>query len=323
MAVLDVLLGVVPGAAAGAHRDRDEQAGDDRAHQQAAERRRAEQQADQDRRDHRQQRRDHHFLDRGLGQHVDRDAVFRLGRAFHDPLDVAELAPHFDDDRAGGAADRFHRHRAEQVGDQAADEQADDDARLAQVERDAHAAAGERVGVVGEQDERGQTGRADRVALGHRLGRVADGVERVGDVAHARRQLGHLGDAAGVVGDRAVGVEGDDDAGHAQHRGRGDGDAVEAGEPVGDQDRDADAQHRPRGRVHRHAEAGDDVGAVAGGRRLGDVLHRLVLRAGVVLGDPDHRRGQHQADGARRRTAPSPRPCRRRRARAAAGTATS
>ena len=30
----------------------------------------------------------------------------------------------------------------------------------------------------------------------------------------------------------------------------------------------------------------------------GDVLHRAVLRAGVVLGDPDQRGGQHQADGA-------------------------
>ena len=100
--------------------------------------------------------------------------------------------------------------------------------RVAEVEGHADAAAGERVRVVGEEHQRGQAGRADRVALGHGLGRVADGVERVGHVAHAGRQLGHLGDAAGVVGDRAVGVERDDDAGHAQHRGRGDGDAVEA-----------------------------------------------------------------------------------------------
>ena len=36
-AVLDQLLRVVPGAAAGGHRDREEEAGDDRADQQAAE----------------------------------------------------------------------------------------------------------------------------------------------------------------------------------------------------------------------------------------------------------------------------------------------
>ena len=73
----------------------------------------------------------------------------------------------------------------------------------------------ELVRVVGEQHQRGQAGRADRVALGHRLGGVADRIERIGDVAHFLRQVGHLGDAAGVVGDRAVGIERDDHAGHA------------------------------------------------------------------------------------------------------------
>ena len=169
--------------------------------------------------------------------------------------------------------------------------------RVAEVEADVDAAGLQRVRVVGEQHQRGEAGRADGVALGHGLGGVAHRVQRVGDVAHATRQVGHLGDAAGVVGDRAVGVERDDDAGHAEHRGRGDRDAVQAGQRVGRQDRDADEEHRPGGRAHRHAEAGDDVGAVAGGRGLRDVLHRLVLGAGVVLGDPDQRRRQHQADG--------------------------
>jgi hypothetical protein len=56
------------------------------------------------------------------------------------------------------------------------------------------------------------------------------------------------------------------------------------------------------------ADAGDDVGAVAGGGGLRHVLHRLVLRAGVVLGDPHQRAGQHQADhaGAEQRPAPVP-----------------
>jgi hypothetical protein len=80
VAFLDVLLGVVPGAAAGAHRDRDEQARDDRADQQAAERldafARAHQRVDAEGHDHRhqdrQQRGDDHLLDRRLGQQVDR-----------------------------------------------------------------------------------------------------------------------------------------------------------------------------------------------------------------------------------------------------------
>ena len=163
------------------------------------------------------------------------------------------------------------------------------------------------VRVVGEQHERGEAGRADRVALGHRLGRVADRVERVGDLAHFLRQAGHLGDAAAVVGDRAVGVERDDHAGHRQHRGRGDRDAVQAGERVGAPDRGADREHRQRGRLHRHREARDHVRAVAGLRGLGHVAHRLVLGRRVVLGDRRSSPPSGRGRSARRSRAASPR----------------
>ena len=93
-----------------------------------------EQQADDDRHRDRQQRRHDHFLDRRLGQHVHGLVVLRLAGAFHDPGDLAELAAHFLHHRARRAADRFHRHRAEQVGDQAADQQADDHHVVGQVE---------------------------------------------------------------------------------------------------------------------------------------------------------------------------------------------
>ena len=179
-----------------------------------------------------------------LRQHVHGVRVVRLGRAFHDARDLLELAAHFDDHRARGAAHGFHRHGAEQVRHQAADEQADDHGRVGQREHLQLAGDLEVVRVVREQHQRGETGRADRVALGDGLGRVADGVERVGDLAHFLRQAGHLGDAAGVVGDRAVGVERHDHAGHRQHGGRGDGDAVQAGERVRAPDGGADREHR-------------------------------------------------------------------------------
>ena len=82
----------------------------------------------------------------------------------------------------------------------------------------------------GEQHQRAEAGRADGVALGDRLGGVADRVERVGGVAHrVYRQARHFGDAAGVVGDRAEGVERHNHAGERQHRGHRDGDADKAG----------------------------------------------------------------------------------------------
>jgi hypothetical protein len=50
------------------------------------------------------------------------------------------------------------------------------------------------------------------------------------DLAHFLRQAGHFGDAAGIVGDRAEGVERHDHAGQRQHRGGGDRDAEQAGQ---------------------------------------------------------------------------------------------
>ena len=98
-----------------------------------------------------------------------------------------------------------------------------------------------------EQHQRAKTGGTDGIALGHRLGGVADRVERVGRLAHFLRQTRHFGNAAGVVGHRTEGVERDDHAGERQHRRHRDGDAEQAGERVGDQDAgdDDDAPEAP------------------------------------------------------------------------------
>ena len=103
------------------------------------------------------------------------------------------------------------------------------------------------VAVGREQHQRAETGRADGVALGDRLRGVADRVERVGRVADFLGQAGHLGDAAGVVGDRAEGVERHDHAGEAEHGGDRDRRAEQAGELVGRDDAadDDDARAAP------------------------------------------------------------------------------
>ena len=320
MAVLDVFLGIVPGAAARGHRDGDEQAGDDDAEQHGAERREARRLAgraaarDQedrevadDRRQHRQQRGHDHFADRGLGEHVDRAAVVRLLLAFHDARVLAELPAHLFDDRAGGTADRGHAHGGEQIGQQAAEQQTDHDVGVGQreVEFDvAEVRMGRRVlgeeqqvlVISREQHQRAEAGRTDGIALGDRLGGVADRIERVGELAHALGQAGHFGNAAGIVGDRAEGVERNHHAGERQHRGDRDRDAEQSGLPVGHQDAGDDHDGRSRGRLHRDGEALDHVGAVAGHRGRGDRLHRAEIGAGVVFGDPDNQPGHHQAD---------------------------
>ena len=145
---------------------------------------------------------------------------------------------HVLDHRAAGAADRGHAHRPEQIGQQRAEQQADDDVGVRQAEQgvevggdaDLGAELAQVGGVGAEQHQRGKAGRADRIALGHRLGGVADRVERVGAGADLVLQPRHFGDAAGIVGDRAVGVERDDHAGQRQHRRGGEGDAEQAGQ---------------------------------------------------------------------------------------------
>ena len=148
----------------------------------------------------------------------------------------------------------------------------------------------------GEQHQRGERGGADRVALGDRLGRVADRVERVGDVADLLGQVRHLGDAAGVVGDRPEGVEGDDQAAERELRHHGDADAVDAGQLVGAEDRQRQHQRRSGGRLVALGEPLDDVGRVARLRGLGDRLHRAEAGRRVVVGDHEQQRGHGDAD---------------------------
>ncbi len=152
------------------------------------------------------------------------------------------------------------------------------------------------VRVGAEENERSERGRADRVALRDGLRRVADRVERIGDRAHLRRQVRHLGDAARVVGDRPVRVERDDQAGHRELRHDGDADAVEARDVIRDQDAGGDDDHRQRCRLHADGEAFDDVRRVAGLRRLRDRLHGIPARAGVVLGDADEQERDGEPD---------------------------
>ena len=147
-----------------------------------------------------------------------------------------------------------------------------------------------------EQHQRRQTGGADGIALGDRLGRIAHGVQRVRDDAGFLGQVGHLRDAAGVVGHRAVGVERHDHAGQRQHRGRRDGDAEQARQRMRDDDAGADHQGRQGGRLHRDRQPLDHVGAVARFRRLGDAADRPERGRGVVFRDPDQQPGDAKAD---------------------------
>ena len=315
---LDQLLGVVPGAAAGGHRDGDEQTGDDHPHQHGSQAGEGvhlagdhvDDDEQNDRREHRQQRRYDHLFNRRLGEDVDGAAVFGLHLAGHDARVLTELTTDFLNDRLGRAPHGGHGHPAEQEGQQPPYQQAHHHVRVRKVEGDRAQAVEERprfgvggevlqvLGVGGEQHQSAQTRRADGIALGDRLGRVADRVQGVGGHTNFRRQAGHFCDTAGVVSDRTEGVQRDNEARQRQHGRGGDGDAEQTRQAVGDDDADDDDQRRRGGGFQRHGQALDDVSPVARDRSLGHRLHRTEPSAGVVLGDHHNQGGDNEAGDA-------------------------
>ena len=311
VAVLDQLLGVVPGAARVGQEDGHQGAGADRAGEEAGQRRHAEAEADGDGGQDGQDAGRHELAQRVLGDDVDDLAVLRATGALHDPGDLAELAPHLEDHGARGPGDGVDRQAREEEDDAGAEQDADQDGRVEDVELEElvlrRVGLDERLehrgGVGAEQRGRGEHGGRDRDALGDRLGGVADGVELGEDLRALRAHVaGHLRDALGVVGDRAEGVHRDDDADGGQqaatgqrHREQRDRQRRTA-EQVGAEHGGADDQRRVDRGLEADREAGEDHRGGTRQRRLADVLDRAVLGAGVVAGEGQDARGHHDAD---------------------------
>ena len=255
VALLDHLLGVVPGTAGIGHEDRQHEARTEAADQQAHDARHAEDEADNHRHDDGQQAREEHLTLRPARR--DGHAARIVGRtlAREDSLDLAELAPHLLHHALGRAAHGVHRQAAEEERHHRADEDADEhrgvhqrdvivghevedrgllDQALRPVGEEqfgnavVQQADADLLDVGGQQRQRREGRRTDGKALARGGRRVAQRVEGVGTLAHLGTQTAHLGVAAGVVGDGPVGVGGQRDAQCREHAHGGDADAVEA-----------------------------------------------------------------------------------------------
>src|SRR2546428_9866679 len=104
--VLDVLLRVVPGTAARGHLNGKEEPGHDAADQHSAERFRPEGKSHEQWRGYWDQSRKDHLPLRRPRDEINRPAILRLRGAFHQTLDLTELAPDLDHDLACVAAYR-------------------------------------------------------------------------------------------------------------------------------------------------------------------------------------------------------------------------
>ena len=65
---------------------------------------------------------------------IDRPAVLRLRRAFHQALDLAKLPAHLDNDLTRCPADRQHAQRAEQERQDTAEKESHDHQGVGQIE---------------------------------------------------------------------------------------------------------------------------------------------------------------------------------------------
>src|SRR6478735_1685066 len=131
-------------------------------------------------------------------------------------------------------------------------------------------------------------------------------------MARAFLDPAELGDAAGVIRDRAEGVHGQDVGSGHQHAHRRDGgpeDAADVGagirqqvrlraEPEAGEQGDGDGDRGHSGGLEADGRARDDVGGRAGLRRFGDVTHRTVGAGRVVLGDVDEGDAGGESDDA-------------------------
>ena len=293
---------------------------DDRG-EERAEREEVDAEADDDRGEHGEQRRRGQLTQRGLGADVDDRAVLGLLLALHD-LAVGELLADLLDHDAGGAADGADGEGAEQERHGAADQQTDEHLRVGDVDGQQveHAAASLR-----RAASMTSCGNSSSTAVSMKLANRATAAMtaepmakplvtalvvlptasrltmiRCGSPWNSPR---HLGDAGGVVADRAEGVLGDDDAGGGEHAHAAEGDEVEgelqvaAAERQGDADGDGDGDDGVDRALHAAGRAGQDGRGRAGLGALGDLLHGRVVGGGVVLGEAADQLGQHEADG--------------------------
>ena len=194
-----------------------------------------------------------------------------------------ELTANLFDHAVSCLGNGVHGHCREHEREHAADEQTDNDGGAGQCDLVCGQAGCLSEG--NEQSKCGQSCRADREALAHCCGGVADCVELVGDLTHGVVKAAHLCDAAGIVGDGAVSINRDGDAGGGEHADCCKSNAVQACKLVSKEDAYADENDGNPGGHHADCGAGDDGGCGTCLGLLSDLLNELVVAGGVDLGD--------------------------------------
>lgn len=97
-------------------------------------------------------------------------------------------------------------------------------------------------------------------------------------------EFGHLSNTSGIVGDRAVGVNGESNAEGTKHSNGGQGDSEESTESDGGHNGGGEEEDGDDGTQVTEGKSVDDVDSASGGAGLGHLLHRVVSVGGIVVG---------------------------------------
>ena len=286
------LLGIVPGAAGIVL----ENSPKDTTHRYtghiSAQRFRTHDEADDDRRDNGDDTRKHHLTKSGGGGDLDATTILRLSGSFEDARDLTELATNFVHHVHGSFANRVHGKRGEDDWHHASDEERGEHLRVENV--DALDARKGHIG--GEQRKSRQCRGSDGKTFTDSGSGVAHRVEYVCLLAYLGRKFTHLGNTAGVVGDRSECIDGKLHSRGRHHGGGGDTHTVETGQQVSAPDRSGEKDDRHGGRKHTGAETRDDVGCRAGSGFLDNRKDRLLAESGVEFGDVGNGAADEHAD---------------------------
>ncbi len=236
----------------------------------------------------------YHLVKSALGAEVNAGGVIGVSLILHDADDFLELAANFNNDGLSGGLNGAHGESGEDEGEHRADEETDENgrARKREVKNRVRLFLND-VNVRNEKSKSGEGSGADCEALAGSGSGVAERVKSVGTVTDFLGKTGHFGDAAGVIGNRAVSVGSEGDAEGGEHADTGDANAVktlvEAGLTAGAEEADyysgADNEDGGERGLHAERKTADDDGCRAGLGRGGKLLGGLVVIGGVILGE--------------------------------------
>ena len=283
MAILNKLFGVIPGTAGVRHEDRKQNAGDERAGEKASERFRTKQDSNQQRGDNGHDAGNDHFVQGGSGGNTDTGSIIGFACAFENSRDFTELAADFFDHFIGSLGNRVHGHGRESKGKHSADQKSDHDVGGKYV--NALFFQTDFLCVRDEECESGQRCGTDCKTFAHGSGGVADGIELIRNLTNMVVKAAHLSNTAGVIRDRAIGVDGNSCAGGGKHANGCEGNAVQAvGNLIGNEDADTDENDGNPGTHHTDGYTADNRSSRASLGLIRNTLDRTVVTRGVDLG---------------------------------------